>query len=357
MERHWLVVAVILWAGAAGAQTPYQQLEITGTPPGAVPPIMGAGVPPGVTTTAIGGIEARADFISESDRGKNAKQVQRAWRNAEPNQGVVTFEECAACVYHVKAREVMITTIDLPEGETIRVPIDNADPAGFDVKVRGKNRFAVRPKLVGVDTNINVQTESGKLYPFYIRVLSVKSKEIPNLRVRIEKSAPQETADTQESAFGPVERGVPFGRPAAPAPKRPDESGAPSQAAQKREGVDPLDYVQSGKCFERGVYGFGDFRVFGSEDLKPMQVYRNDCWTFVYYGPARWKEIELPAAFSVFDGIDEAINSRVQGRHTLIVENVSRMITLKVGQKHLCIEYVGSAQVKERLGEIPVASR
>jgi ComB9 competence protein len=50
--------------------------------------------------------------------------------------------------------------------------------------------------------------------------------------------------------------------------------------------------------------------------------------------------VELPTAYVVVDGIDELVNTRVQGT-TFIVESTHRLITLKSGQSFMCIQYKG----------------
>ena len=73
--------------------------------------------------------------------------------------------------------------------------------------------------------------------------------------------------------------------------------------------------------------------------MKPETVFRDDRFTYVRFGK-KWANVELPTAYVVVDGIDELVNTRVQGE-TFIIESTRPLITLKSGMSFLCIQYGG----------------
>jgi ComB9 competence protein len=68
-------------------------------------------------------------------------------------------------------------------------------------------------------------------------------------------------------------------------------------------------------------------------------VFRDRHFTYLQYGD-KWDGTELPTAYVVVDGVDELVNTRVQGA-SFIIETTAPLISLKLGKKYLCIRYDG----------------
>lgn len=285
-----------------------------------------------------------------------AGQVQKAWNQdimstgaVTSGKGTVTFEECEECVYQIVTREMMISTIKLPAGETIITPIDVGESTSFEVKARGQNRIAVRPLLAGVDSNVVVYTKSGKEYQFYVQSDGFNSKRIPHLKIKI-KGDENELAVMDESQLPKVGSNVshfksvksenPLKVDAAISTFTPSSGKTEAPIGGPKE-EEKKDYIESVSFKPGGIHGFLKYSTFGSKELEPVAVYRNERFTFIHYGD-KWTELELPTAYVVYDDVDELVNTRVEGS-TFIIESLSNVITLKAGQKHLCIVYDGSA--------------
>ncbi len=99
------------------------------------------------------------------------------------------------------------------------------------------------------------------------------------------------------------------------------------------------DFVEEATFDPNALRGWGKYKLWGSEELKPETVFRDDQFTYIKFGD-KWKNIELPTAYVVVDKIDELVNTRIQGQ-TFIVESTRKLITLKSGKSFLCIEYPG----------------
>ena len=262
-------------------------------------------------------------------------QVQDAWDSASEKAGVFKYAYCPDCTYKVRLREHMVSTIELPAGEVFE-KADVGDPDNFKVEARGKRRLAVKAAGFGVDTNLIVYSKSGAVYPIYLRVESYNSKNVPDLLVRIEGQVPSSEGMT---GFKPVEG-------------EKDNDGVPpltvsKEVADLRQGPSPPppgDFVKNAPFDADTLRGWGEYKLWGGgnyvEDLKPETVFRDDHFTYIRFGE-KWKDIELPTAYVVVDGIDELVNTRVQGR-TYIVESTRRLITLKSGATFICIEYTGA---------------
>ena len=101
------------------------------------------------------------------------------------------------------------------------------------------------------------------------------------------------------------------------------------------------DFVQKAAFDPNALRGWGHYSLWGNwpEDQKPETVFRDDEFTYIRFGD-RWKDIELPTAYVVVDGVDELVNTRVQGQ-TYIIESTRKLISLKSGQTYLCVKYEG----------------
>ncbi len=213
-------------------------------------------------------------------------------------------------------------------GDTKITAVDLGDPAGFQARIRASNIVAVRPNGYGIDTSMTVFAEDGRVYPFYVRSESIHSPNVPDLVVRIHGGGFQDPVEEEdgEKPSAVLSGGTgPFA----------DSPGAPAGVAQPR--AEPEDFVERVEFDPATLHGWDDYRLWGDGDLAPEQVFRDKRFTYLHYG-GEWEGLDLPPQYVVVDGIDEVVNTRVQG-HTYIIETTARLITLKSGLRHLCIEY------------------
>lgn len=302
--------------------------------------------------------EEQADgFFGTLVRPRTPGQIQEAWDRLKPEEAVYETEMCGSCTYKVRTREFMVTVIELPRGEEI-LSADLGDNGGFSVQPRGTNRLAVRPVGHGYDTSLIVYGKSGKLYPFYLRAEGFNAMTAPDLVVRIAgavtvteglavpgfttssaSSSTSSSASSASSASGetPVPEGLAGGK--AGASGQTGARGIVAGLTETAPGTPDGDFAASAPFDPSKLRGWGDYRLRGDRKLRPETVFRDDHFTYIRFGK-RWQEIELPTAYVVVDGIDELVNTRVQGS-TYIIESTQPLITLKSGQSFLCIEYEG----------------
>lgn len=339
--NRWVFLAAIL--ALMGTPSMAQTPSPTSTGPRSLPPppplpASGAASAPATPIPAATVKQAEAHSRGEFSAMKRASvggQVQEAWDSAGKEAGVFKYAYCPDCTYKVRLREHMVTTIELPAGEVFE-KADVGDPDTFKVESRGKRRLAVKAAGFGVDTNLIVYSKSGAIYPIYLRLESYNSKNVPDLLVRIEGHVP-----SSEGAAGfkvvDGERGDEVAPPISLGKEVADLRQSPSPPP-------PGDFVKNAPFDADTLRGWGEYKLWGGgnyvEDLKPETVFRDDHFTYVRFGE-KWKDIELPTAYVVVDGIDELVNTRVQGR-TYIIESTRRLITLKSGSTFICIQYTGA---------------
>ncbi len=264
-------------------------------------------------------------------------QIQKAWNTSEDRDGVHKFRLCSDCIYKIRTREYMSTTVLLPTDAVI-IDADIGDNKTFEVKVKARNMLSIKPATYGVDTNLNVYTRSGAIYPFYIRSESFNSVHVPDLLVKI---LGEETRSKINVAVNLA-------------------SSSPSQASdvknqqQDKDGSEKAkviadisgrkittnDFVEHAPADPAELHGWDDYKLWGNtEKFKPNLVARNKTATYLYYGD-KWDQVELPTAYVVVNGIDEVVNTRIEGS-TYVIEATADLISLKLGEDYMCIEYTG----------------
>ncbi|WP_290809761.1 TrbG/VirB9 family P-type conjugative transfer protein [Ferrovibrio sp.] len=349
----WVVVAVgvLVAAASATAQTAVGGPRVLGGSSSGIPtpaplgPVTAVPVPDSMVRQAADQAEGK---FTAMKRGAVGGQVQEAW-DSDKAKGTFKAQMCNDCEYKVRLREYMVSLIELPTGEQIE-NWDNGDTENFEVVKRGDRRIAVRPQGFGIDTNLIVYGKSGQTYPIYLRTESINSRNVPDLRfvieghVRIVKPAPlaSETEPSKDNvdqdATEPAGNGI-----TKPRNQSSSKSPTPAALAEAAKAVSSSqkqpDFVQTAAFSPDRLRGWGNYSLRGSNELKPETVFRDDYFTYIRFGD-KWKDIELPTAYIVVDGIDETVNTRVNGT-TLVVESTQRLITLKSGLSFICIEYRG----------------
>ena len=281
-----------------------------------------AGAADVVATTLPTGSLRQAQAQANGNYGPLARpvnasgQIQEAWSRNKAAQGVHTQNDCGDCVYKVRLREFMVTVIHLPDDVKITAA-DLGDNARFEVVKRSNTVLAVKPFGAGVDSSMQVYTEGGETFSFYLRAEGTNSEIVPDLTFRI--------ARRSQTGIGHVS----FDAAGNPIPIK--SEALPTKGS--------ADFLKTAKFDPGALRGWDQYKLWGDKKLRPEQVFRDNQFTYIQFGD-KWDDLELPTAYVVIDGIDELVNTRIQGT-TYIVESTNRLITLKSGKSYLCIQYKG----------------
>ena len=314
-----------LLAGMIAIAAPAHSAAQSPRPPAPSPPAT-APAPPSLPAAAAA--QARrhnaGDFPAMTRRGAAGGQIQGVFDASADTEGVHVFAPCPDCIYKVRTREFMITTVVLPVATRV-VSVELGEPHGFQASIRQPNIVAVRPAGYGMDTSMTVHTEGGAVYAFYLRAERFNSRHVPDLLVRIGRAAGFAAATAKDDGN-----------------KKREAGGAGSPAVHDLAGVEtpPPDFVERVEFDPATLHGWRNYKLWGAPSLRPETVFRDGRFTYLQYGE-RWPGLDLPAAFVVVDGIDELVNTRVRGR-TYIVESTAPLITLKSGRRFLCIQYTAA---------------
>lgn len=322
-----------------------------GQPPGASPGIIPGG---GRSTTQPNPMEQRVNRQvnqqNEGDygsfdgarAGKPLGTIQREWDNPKPapgqaSPGYVRVSWRPGYVIRVNTRDFMVTTIQLPEHETI---IDNGavigDPATFEAKRAGRNVLFVRPTNPGADTNMTVMTEGGRIYSFYIRSHGFNTSVITDLIVEVVPSAtPNATgayAAADDTNTSPI---VAASNSTGP--------GVPLPHGRSNRGIE-LEYLRSIATKPENL-DFTTLQMWApsepDKEIAPARVFTDGIFTYFDFGD-KGDTVMRPIVRRIIDGVDTVVNTRTVGTRgeILVAEGVGNF-TLRNGNRIVCIRRVG----------------
>lgn len=259
-------------------------------------------------------------------QGMKFHQFQRAWEKADASAGVYVTRYCATCSYKMNLRELMISTFEVPKGETI-TGFDIGDPTLFEAKKRGTNSLAIMAKAFGTDTNLNIYTDSGRTYPVYLRALDVRSHLVPDILFRVTDPTITYTEVVKPETL----------RQAAALIDAPAKVNTLDLLnTLKPQGMNDADFLKE-IPFDPAKVTFKGFKISGSRDmkLKPDIVFRDDAFIFIYF--ANPNKVPAFESYSVYDGYDELVGTTVHGR-LYAIKALVPLVSLKSGNSYLCIE-------------------
>nr|AKN37591.1 Component of conjugal plasmid transfer system [Vibrio sp. FF_291] len=264
----------------------------------------------------------------------NAQQETFDTSSATANTLIIPYNPTAT--YKLAVREVMGTTIVLPEGEGI-VSYRLGDESYWSFDPEGTNTDAILPRIgsvqvymPGSDTSLTIVGSSGNIYTFYLRGYTWKAKVDPTLTVYINDDRLQtklEAAKRRQLALEKAER---------------DRSAQiEEEKRQRRLAREKNDYLKEAAVTPED-YDFGYKIEGGDEDLAPYYVYDDGIFTYFKFDDKsqRMSGRPLPVVYKVLDGSDSPTNASVIGEtlRTLRVEGVNNSWTLRLGEKYLCVK-------------------
>jgi len=237
---------------------------------------------------------------------------------------------------YFRTREAMYTSVRLPEDEVIE-EIAIGDPDLFEVLRRRNNLFLVRPTQPGADHNITVIGRTGRIYPFYVSSEGANASKIPDILVDV--VLPKQSIRTSNSpSIQTHGAGTYYGTP-----------GRGSQTLDARTESDWLREV--GFRPENVVHDLEAFAPANANaaGIHPENVFRDDRWTYIYYGENAAHMTEWPVANLIVQGVEEPVQQDTagpQGR-MLIVKAIGDIV-LRNGQKIICIKLKDTSPIRLR---------
>ncbi|GAA7122987.1 hypothetical protein ID0233_10680 [Helicobacter pylori] len=248
--------------------------------------------------------------------------------------------------YKIRLRYAMATLLFFSK------PISDfvlGDKVGFDAKILESNDriLLIKPLQIGVDSNISVIDNEGKIFSFYVFSTTFTSSKHPNLQVFIEDKnyysnafmKPQNKENTLEKA--PTNNNKPLKEEKEEKEETKEEETitiGDNTNAMKIVKKDIQKGYRALKSSQRKWYCLGICSKKSKLSLMPEEIFNDKQFTYFKFD----KKLALskfPVIYKVVDGYDNPVNTRIVGDY-IIAEDVSAKWTLRSGKDYLCIRFI-----------------
>ncbi|PDW79235.1 TrbG/VirB9 family P-type conjugative transfer protein [Helicobacter pylori] len=280
----------------------------------------------------------------------NAIQGSFFDKNRSKMSNTLNIDYFQGQTYKIRLRYAMATLLFFSK------PISDfvlGDKVGFDAKILESNDriLLIKPLQIGVDSNISVIDNEGKIFSFYVFSTTFTSSKHPNLQVFIEDKNYYSNAflkPQKENKENTLEN--------APINNKPLKEGKEEAKEKEEETIIIGDNtnamkivkkdIQKGykalKSSQRKWYCLGICSKKSKLSLMPKEIFNDKQFTYFKFD----KKLALskfPVIYKVVDGYDNPVNTRIVGDY-IIAEDVSAKWTLRLGKDYLCIRFVKKAK-------------
>ncbi len=296
------------------------------------------------------------DFLEESNetapanlnhpmQDLNAIQGSFFDKNRSKMSNTLNIDYFQGQTYKIRLRYAMATLLFFSK------PISDfvlGDKVGFDAKILESNDriLLIKPLQIGVDSNISVIDNEGKIFSFYVFSTTFTSSKHPNLQVFIEDKnyysnafmKPQNKENALENT--PTNDNKPLKEGKEEAKEKEEETIiiGDNTNAMKIVKKDIQKGYRALKSSQRKWYCLGICSKKSKLSLMPEEIFNDKQFTYFKFD----KKLALskfPVIYKVVDGYDNPVNTRIVGDY-IIAEDVSAKWTLRLGKDYLCIRFV-----------------
>ncbi|GAA7015057.1 hypothetical protein Kyoto25A_10450 [Helicobacter pylori] len=272
----------------------------------------------------------------------NAIQGSFFDKNRSKMSNTLNIDYFQGQTYKIRLRYAMATLLFFSK------PISDfvlGDKVGFDAKILESNDriLLIKPLQIGVDSNISVIDNEGKIFSFYVFSTTFTSSKHPNLQVFIEDKnyysnafmKPQNKENTLEKT--PTNNNKPLKEEKEETKEEETITIGDNTNAMKIVKKDIQKGYRALKSSQRKWYCLGICSKKSKLSLMPEEIFNDKQFTYFKFD----KKLALskfPVIYKVVDGYDNPVNTRIVGDY-IIAEDVSAKWTLRLGKDYLCIRF------------------
>ncbi|MFP6208511.1 TrbG/VirB9 family P-type conjugative transfer protein [Helicobacter pylori] len=281
----------------------------------------------------------------------NAIQGSFFDKNRSKMSNTLNIDYFQGQTYKIRLRYAMATLLFFSK------PISDfvlGDKVGFDAKILESNDriLLIKPLQIGVDSNISVIDNEGKIFSFYVFSTTFTSSKHPNLQVFIEDKNYYSNAfmkpQNKENALENALENAPTNN--KPLEEEREETKEKEETITIGDNTNAMKIVkkdiQKGyralKSSQRKWYCLGICSKKSKLSLMPKEIFNDKQFTYFKFDK-RLALSKFPVIYKVVDGYDNPVNTRIVGDY-IIAEDVSAKWTLRLGKDYLCIRFVKKAK-------------
>ncbi len=283
----------------------------------------------------------------------NAIQGSFFDKNRSKMSNTLNIDYFQGQTYKIRLRYAMATLLFFSK------PISDfvlGDKVGFDAKILESNDriLLIKPLQIGVDSNISVIDNEGKIFSFYVFSTTFTSSKHPNLQVFIEDKNYYSNAfikpqkENKENKENTLEN--------APTNNKPLKEEKEETKEKEEETIIIGDNTNAMKIIKKDIqkgyralkssqrkwYCLGICSKKSKPSLMPKEIFNDKQFTYFKFDK-RLALSKFPVIYKVVDGYDNPVNTRIVGDY-IIAEDVSAKWTLRLGKDYLCIRFVKKAK-------------
>ncbi|RVZ83299.1 conjugal transfer protein [Helicobacter pylori] len=284
----------------------------------------------------------------------NAIQGSFFDKNRSKMSNTLNIDYFQGQTYKIRLRYAMATLLFFSK------PISDfvlGDKVGFDAKILESNDriLLIKPLQIGVDSNISVIDNEGKIFSFYVFSTTFTSSKHPNLQVFIEDKnyysnafmKPQNKENALENTLTNDNK---------PLKEEPLKEEKEETKEKEEETITIGDNTNAMKIVKKDIQK--GYRALKSSQRKwyclwacskksklslmPKEIFNDKQFTYFKFDK-RLALSKFPVIYKVVDGYDNPVNTRIVGDY-IIAEDVSAKWTLRLGKDYLCIRFVKRAR-------------
>lgn len=279
----------------------------------------------------------------------NAIQGSFFDKNRSKMSNTLNIDYFQGQTYKIRLRYAMATLLFFSK------PISDfvlGDKVGFDAKILESNDriLLIKPLQIGVDSNISVIDNEGKIFSFYVFSTTFTSSKHPNLQVFIEDKNYYSNAFMKpQNKENALENAPTNNKPLKEEPLKEEKEETKEKEEETITIGDNTNAmkivkkdIQKGyralKSSQRKWYCLGICSKKSKLSLMPEEIFNDKQFTYFKFD----KKLALskfPVIYKVVDGYDNPVNTRIVGDY-IIAEDVSAKWTLRLGKDYLCIRFV-----------------
>ncbi len=283
----------------------------------------------------------------------NAIQGSFFDKNRSKMSNTLNIDYFQGQTYKIRLRYAMATLLFFSK------PISDfvlGDKVGFDAKILESNDriLLIKPLQIGVDSNISVIDNEGKIFSFYVFSTTFTSSKHPNLQVFIEDKNYYSNAFMRpQNKENALENAPTNNKPLKEEPLKEEKEETKEKEeetiiigdntnAMKIVKKDIQKGYRALKSSQRKWYCLGICSKKSKLSLMPKEIFNDKQFTYFKFD----KKLALskfPVIYKVVDGYDNPVNTRIVGDY-IIAEDVSAKWTLRLGKDYLCIRFVKKAK-------------
>ncbi|GAA9049747.1 hypothetical protein Taitung233_08840 [Helicobacter pylori] len=273
----------------------------------------------------------------------NAIQGSFFDKNRSKMSNTLNIDYFQGQTYKIRLRYAMATLLFFSK------PISDfvlGDKVGFDAKILESNDriLLIKPLQIGVDSNISVIDNEGKVFSFYVFSTTFTSSKHPNLQVFIEDKnyysnafmKPQNKENTLENT--PTNNNKSLKEEKKETKEEETITIGDNTNAMKIVKKDIQRGYRALKSSQRKWYCLWICSKKSKLSLMPEEIFNDKQFTYFKFD----KKLALskfPVVYKVVDGYDNPVNTRIVGDY-IIAEDVSAKWTLRSGKDYLCIRFI-----------------